>query len=224
MNQYYSNRLSAERLKMCYELAPPRTKQYLHEEIAHVQRNISATDSVLELGCGYGRVLEQIVDWCGSLTGIDLSFESLKMAKESASIQEVELIQMNAGLLAFADASFDVTVCIQNGLSAIKLDPKHLIEESVRVTRSGGLCMFSSYSESFWKDRVEWFRIQSENGLIGEIDWDRTRDGTIVCKDGFSATTLSPAKLARLVEDIEAEFRISEVDCSSLFLEIRPIE
>ena len=63
--------------------------------------------------------------------------------------------------------------------------------EAVRVTRDGGICLFSSYSDRFWDHRLEWFKIQSEKGLLGEIDWERTGNGIIVCKDGFEATTFS---------------------------------
>ncbi|MGD2109726.1 MAG: hypothetical protein PVI86_10070, partial [Phycisphaerae bacterium] len=34
--RYYAERLSAERLKRCYDIAPPRIQQYLDAEIRHV--------------------------------------------------------------------------------------------------------------------------------------------------------------------------------------------
>jgi hypothetical protein len=90
----------------------------------------------------------------------------------------------------------------------------------LRVTRSGGRVLFSSYSERFWKDRLEWFRIQSQHGLIGEIDDDATGDGVIVCKDGFKASTFSPDDFISLTSNFEIEPIITEVDGSSLVCEI----
>jgi 2-polyprenyl-6-hydroxyphenyl methylase/3-demethylubiquinone-9 3-methyltransferase len=99
------------------------------------------------------------------------------------------LAGMDAVRLAFGDALFDLVICIQNGISAFKVDQEKLIREAVRVTRQGGRALFSSYAERFWDDRLEWFEIQARHGLIGEIDHDKTGRGIIVGKDGFRATT-----------------------------------
>jgi 2-polyprenyl-6-hydroxyphenyl methylase/3-demethylubiquinone-9 3-methyltransferase len=129
---------------------------------------------------------------------------------------------MDAASLAFQDEKFDVVVCIQNGISAFKVNPQHLIQECVRITKSNGICLFSSYCEEFWEPRLEWFRLQSEEGLLGEIDWDETKDGTIVCYDGFKATTTSVHDFESLSRSVGIRPRNVKVDNSSLFLEIDP--
>ena len=53
---YYSAKLSGDRLQKCYEVAPARVRQYLEAEISFVIGRLRPGDSVLELGCGYGRV------------------------------------------------------------------------------------------------------------------------------------------------------------------------
>ncbi|GAF70576.1 unnamed protein product, partial [marine sediment metagenome] len=120
----------------------------------------------------------------------------------------------------FRDGVFDVVVCIQNGISAFHVDQRVLIAESIRVTRPGGRVLFSSYSERFWKHRLEWFRLQAEQRLLGEIDWQATRDGVIVCKDGFRATTIGPDEFISLTSEFNVQRRIVEVDQSSLFCEL----
>ena len=52
---------------------------------------------------------------------------------------------MDAAALGFRDRVFDVVVCIQNGISAFKVDRRALIAEAIRVTRPGGSVLFSSY-------------------------------------------------------------------------------
>jgi 2-polyprenyl-6-hydroxyphenyl methylase/3-demethylubiquinone-9 3-methyltransferase len=127
---------------------------------------------------------------------------------------------MDAGRLGFRDGAFDRVVCIQNGISAFHVDARALVRESLRVTRPGGIALFSSYSEAFWKHRLEWFVLQAEAGLVGEIDWERTCEGTIVCTDGFTATTMGARRFAALVEELGTSARIVEVDSSSVFCEI----
>ncbi|MCX7022974.1 MAG: class I SAM-dependent methyltransferase, partial [bacterium] len=78
--RYYTQKLSAERLRRCYELAPPRVKRYLEAEIGHVLSRIGPGDTVLELGCGYGRILRRIAGRARRAVGIDTSPESLRLA------------------------------------------------------------------------------------------------------------------------------------------------
>jgi 2-polyprenyl-6-hydroxyphenyl methylase/3-demethylubiquinone-9 3-methyltransferase len=127
---------------------------------------------------------------------------------------------MDAIQLAFGDKTLDVVVCIQNGISAFHVDQHRLIEESLRVVKPGGSALFSSYSEKFWVDRLAWFQLQSDAGLLGEIDLEKSRDGQIVCKDGFTATTVFPEQFLALIEGPDVDARIDEVDESSLFCEI----
>jgi 2-polyprenyl-6-hydroxyphenyl methylase/3-demethylubiquinone-9 3-methyltransferase len=222
MEGYYTQKLSAEKLQLCYEIAPPRVKRYLEAEIEFVLRKIKSSDLVLELGCGYGRVLEKLVKKAGVVVGIDTSHTSLLLAQEKMkTCSSCYLFEMNAVELGFRNQRFNVLVCIQNGISAFKVDQRKLIEEAIRVTHSGGIVLFSSYSERFWEDRLEWFRLQSEHGLIGEIDYDATGNGIIVCKDGFRASTVSPEDFISLTMDLNINFTVTEVDNSSIFYEIR---
>ena len=218
---YYSDRLSADRLRQCYDLAPPRVRQYLEAEIQHVLGRIRHIDFVLELGCGYGRVLERLAAEARNVVGVDTSIASLELAREFLRDRlNCRLLPMNAEALGFGDEVFDVTVCIQNGISAFKVDPEQLLAECLRVTRPGGRVLFSSYAAQFWPHRLEWFQLQSAAGLIGEIDTTATRDGVIVCKDGFRATTVSPDEFRAIAAALDVGCRIEEVDESSVFCEI----
>jgi len=221
---YYSEKLSAERLQLCYEIAPPRVKQYLEAEIEFVLDKIRPLDFVLELGCGYGRVLQKLVEKAKTVFGIDTSRASLSLVQKTiGKIPSLHLSVMNAVELGFSDKKFDTVICVQNGISAFKVNKRKLIEEAIRVTRSGGTVLFSSYSERFWEDRLEWFRLQSEYGLIGEIDENASKDGIIVCKDGFRSDTIGPDEFISLTSGYGIEPMITEVDGSSIFCEI-PVE
>ena len=220
MADYYFQKLSATQLKQAYEIAPARVKQYLDAEVTHVLEKISPGDLVVELGCGYGRIIPRLAAKAGWVVGIDTSVASLKYAQEAPGIPNCSLSRMTAAKLAFCDGSFDCVVCIQNGISAFHTDQQTLVNESVRVAKTGGTVLFSSYSQKFWKNRLEWFELQSKAGLVGEIDYEKTRNGVIVCKDGFTATTVSTDDFLALTSQVDAEVRIVEVDESSLFCEI----
>ncbi|MGY5859555.1 MAG: class I SAM-dependent methyltransferase [Candidatus Thorarchaeota archaeon] len=215
MNEYYSKKLSANLLKRCYDIAPKRVQRYLESELSYVLEHIVNSDIVLELGCGYGRVLNKLLPNSAEAIGIDTSRESLELATEYNP--RCHLIQASAEKLPFLENSVGKVVCIQNGISAFKVNPLELIQESIRVTKSGGTCLYSSYSEKFWDHRLDWFRIQADAGLIGEIDWKKTSDGIIVCKDGFTATTFTSEDFEDLVIQMGLDATIIEIDESSIF-------
>jgi len=223
MADYYSEKLSADRLRRCYEIAPPKVRRYLRAEIDHALTKIRPGATVLELGCGYGRILAGLAGRAWRIIGIDTSRASLAAGRENlVSFSNYALIQADAIRLPFPDRSFGVVVCLQNGISAFHVDPERLIEESVRVTKPGGTVLFSSYSNRFWSHRLAWFELQATEGLVGEIDYEKTGAGRIVCKDGFTAVTVGPAEFRRLTASLPAETAIYEIDDSSIFCEIVP--
>ncbi len=218
---YYKDKLSASKLFKCYEIAPSRIKQYLDAEIQFVIANVRGADVVLELGCGYGRVLKAVSPFVSVIVGNDISRGSLELAKSYMEpCRNYGILQMDASDMSFRPCVFDAVFCIQNGISAFGVDKKRLIAESVRVTKSGGVIIFSSYSPKIWADRLDWFRKQSQIGLLGEIDEEKTGDGTIVCKDGFKATTISGRQFTELFREFELDASVIEVDESSIFCKV----
>jgi len=218
VSDYYRAALAAERLRRCYDVAPPRVRQYLEAEISFVIDHLQPGDSVLDLGCGFGRVIPRLMTKAHAVIGVDTSLTSLRMASENLSRNpSVDLVCASAAQLPLAGGSVNVTICIQNGISAFHIDREQLLCECIRVTARGGLVLISSYAASFWVDRLHWFQLQADAGLIGEIDEAATGDGVIVCKDGFSATTVTVEEFTSLTRSCGYESRIQEVDQSSLF-------
>jgi len=82
MRNYYSQKLNAERLVEVYAIAPPRVQQYLRAEVAHVLGKIRRGDVVLDLGCGYGRIMPELAQKAGSVIGIDISEQNIELAKK----------------------------------------------------------------------------------------------------------------------------------------------
>jgi len=219
---YYSKNLNTSKLQRCYEIAPPRIQQLLTAEIDFILRKLSIDDIVLDLGCGYGRVAIELAKKAKKVIGIDISQDNIELAKNlHQQIDNLEFYKMNAVELNFPADMFDVTLCIQNGISAFKEDPFLLLAEALRVTKKGGVLLFSTYSNKIWQDRLHWFQIQADEELLGEIDYEQTKDGTIVCKDGFKAITYSGNDFLELASEFNVEANIYEVDDSVVFCEIK---
>lgn len=218
MSNYYAQNLNSTKLFQVYQTKYPRVKHYFDEEINFVRQNLHGEEKVLEVGTGYGRIIKELAPFAASIIGIDISDASVSLGKDyikecpNCSIQV-----MDAYNLDFSE-EFDIVICLQNGLSAIKGQPLQLIRQCMKVLIPGGRAYFSTYSNKFWDNRLMWFQEQADKGLLGEIDLEKTKDGVIVCKDGFVAITFSENELKKLGAESGYHYRIEEVDESSLFL------
>ncbi|MEA4961427.1 class I SAM-dependent methyltransferase [Lutispora sp.] len=218
MSNYYVHNLNSTKLFQVYQTKYPRVERYFDEEINFVRRNLHGGENVLEVGAGYGRIMKELAQFAACIVGIDISAESVEFGKDYIKeCRNCSIQVMDAHNLEFGE-EFDVVMCLQNGLSAMKGQPMHLIRQCMKVLVPGGKAYFSTYSDKFWEHRLAWFYEQADKGLLGEIDTEKTQNGIIVCKDGFTAITFSEDALRKLGEESGYPYSIEEVDESSLFL------
>ena len=129
MPGYYTERLAAERLRACYDLAPPRTKAYLEAEIEFVLAKPTPSMLALELGCGYRRVLERLLPSVRVACGIDTSPSSLRIGTGLSGTQTIACLAcMDSVQMGFRDRAFDLTICVQNGICAFAVDQQQLFQ------------------------------------------------------------------------------------------------
>lgn len=218
MGNYYAESLNASRLLDVYRTEIPRVMQYLEAEVDFVKKTLRGNESVLELGAGYGRIMKALSESADSIVGMEISQDSVRYGRAYLKdCPNCRLIAQDVHALD-ADGQFDVVLCLQNGLSAFKGVDTEVAQKVVRALKKGGTAYFSSYSMKFWDTRLAWFQEQAAKGLLGEIDFEKTGAGEIVCRDGFTATTHTPEDMDRLGRSIGQPYRIHEVDESSVFL------
>ena len=215
---YYSKKLNSQNLYHVYDTKIPRVRRYLDKEIDFIRGNLRGSERVLEIGAGYGRILKELSPYAESFLGIDISAESVEFGKEYLiEFTNIRLELMDAHKLDFEE-EFDVVLCLQNGLSSLKGETIQLVRGCMNALKKGGRAYFSTYSGKFWNWRLAWFEEQADKGLLGKINKNQTRDGVIICRDGFRATTFTEKDFVALGEASGYKYEIQEVDESSLFL------
>lgn len=108
---------------------------------------------VLELGCGAAQWSVALAGRGARVTGLDLSEEQLRQAREAAEAAgvDVQLVHASADDVPLPDASFDVVFCDHGAIGWA--DPLVLIPECARLLRPGGLlawCWGTPTLEACW--------------------------------------------------------------------------
>jgi ubiquinone/menaquinone biosynthesis C-methylase UbiE len=121
------------------------------EEIIQCMRSwnlLTPTSSILDIGCGTGRIVEAISPHVGIAIGVDISTRMLQSARDRCSAVNARFLRTSGrDLSAFPDECFDL-VCavdvfpyfVMSGLA------RHHLGEAARVLRQGGHLLILNYS------------------------------------------------------------------------------
>jgi len=135
---------------------------------------------LLDLGCGTGRFAAALAPVVASFTGLDVSAEMVRLARERcAGLPNVRLLQTQGrDLAAFADGSFDVVIAVDSFPYLYRAGGAAFVEaqlrEVARVLRAGGdaLVMNLSYRGELALDRAD------AEGFAARLGLELRRNGT----------------------------------------------
>ena len=124
------------------------------------KNGIKKDQTILDVGCGAGFISNHFSRAGFSVTGLDISQESLQVAKRYDQSNSVNYVHGNAYSLPFQSGSFDI-ITSMDFLEHVT-DPKQAIFEMARVLRPGGYLFFHTFNRNPLSyllviKAVEWF-------------------------------------------------------------------
>lgn len=127
-----------------------------------IRRYISPNSSILDVGCGVGRITRGIKGFC-SVTGLDFSLKMIEKAREKDA--ESTYLVGDVREMPFTDNQFDGVVFAFNGLMLLKgLESRVIaVREIHRVLRVGGVFFFTTafldnkMTKDYWRQKIKTF-------------------------------------------------------------------
>ena len=138
-----------------------------------IRRHIGYRAHILDMGCGFGGVSNELAKSGHMVTGVDQDIDALNIAKMWDKTESVQYRLANIRQLPFANKSFDVVTAL-DVLYHVD-DCVEALHEATRVLKPGGIFLFNNFNRTVgaWLLAVkgpEWF---IKNTPAGYYDFER---------------------------------------------------
>jgi ubiquinone/menaquinone biosynthesis C-methylase UbiE len=112
--------------------------------------------SVLDVGCGPGWLVQEYSRGRASVVGLDLTRRAVELTRKRLAYQALaaRLLQANAECLPFESNAFDLVSC--SGVLHHTPDTRRAVEEIHRVLKPGGKAIVSLYFRSLFFQPLVW--------------------------------------------------------------------
>ncbi len=176
------------------ESLPESYKVWFREEKMFLDKTITPNSLVLEVGCGDGRSVVDLIPITKNIVGIDHDSEAIERVKEKFyEYDTLKFIEAEASAMPFEDDSFDFVLCM--GCFMNFADKKFLIlKEIQRVLKKNGKIIISTFSENALEERLKAYR--NLNGPIKEV----SENGTVIFDQSLGDNVSEQFSKEQLVE------------------------
>jgi len=163
-----------------YNLRYYQEQQRKYETILNFIDKVN-TNSALDLGCGTGLFIRQIINHSNTIIGVDVSKKMLDEAKKIPdSLTNVYLIRSDADFLPLKDNLFDIVFAftILQNMPA----PEQTIREIIRVAKTCSTIVLTAQKRVFEKERFK-NMLENEDLHVSKIfDDNEVKDYVAVCE------------------------------------------
>lgn len=184
---------------------PPAYKKWFVEEKKYLEQNIGKDSKVLDVGCGDGRSILDIISLTQNIVGIDHDQGVIEVVTENFSqYPNIKFLQTDATALPFEDNMFDAVICMTT-FANFAGNKIAALQEMRRVIKEKGQIILSVFSEDAFEERMKLYRSMDLN--IKRID------GTAVVFDESMGDNISEQFSRKELEDIfkQAKLRVDDI-------------
>lgn len=163
--------------------------EWTKKEIIEFTKFLKNDSVVLEVGCGWGRILKSLAPHCKKIIGIDNSDVEIKEAKFFlADVSNSEMFYEDGEKTHFPDDYFDVIILAGNTFGNLGDKKEKVINEITRILKESGKILLSVYANGAKDLRIKAYR---DIGLKADLK----EDGTVIFEGGLLSEEFSKQQL-----------------------------
>lgn len=188
---------------------PESYRRWFEDEKKYLENHITENSHVLDVGCGDGRNIMDVLEITPYVSGIDHDHKAVLDAQAKLrGYPLVNILQSDALHLPFRDNCFNYLLCI--GSFANFAENKYqILREMKRVLDDNGKLLLSVFSEDAFEERMKVYRPQ---GIIKEI-----RGTTVVFDESVGDNISEQFTREQLTEFFtQAGFKIEDMRKTSI--------
>ena len=137
---------------------PESYKKWHKEETEFLRERVKEEERILEVGCGNGRSLKEILNKKPSIFGIDHDKKAIEDAKENFKDYPNSNFEVaKAEKMPFENNYFDV-ITIMGTFANFGKKKQEILEEIKRVLKENGKIIISVFSENAFEERMEVYK------------------------------------------------------------------
>ncbi len=179
------------------------------EEKKYFVKHITKDAKVLDVCCGGGRSIKEIINITTKIVGIDHDEKAVAHAKKNLKdYPRVKILKAEAEHLPFRDKEFDFAICMTTFGNFANYKQK-VLSEMKRVIKDDGFIILSVFSEDAFKERMKVYN--NLNFSIKEI-----KGTTVIFYDGTKNNIVSEQFSKEQLLDIFAKAKLNVVDIKKI--------
>jgi len=196
--------------KLLREL-PESYKSWFKDERKFLHKHITKNSKVLEVGCGDGRSIKDIIDVTKNIYAIDHDKKAVDDAVNNfKEYHSIKIILEDAIKLQFKDESFDFVLCLTTFANLGNYKYKAL-EEMKRVLKKDGSIIISVFSEDALKERMKVYK------KLGSPIKEVTKNGRVVFDESLGDNISEQFSKNELVEIFKkVELKVEKIEKSGI--------
>jgi len=141
-----------------FESLPNSYKRWIDEEKIFLRKEIKKDSKVLDVGCGDGRSMKDIIDITQNIIGIDIDNSAVLFAKkEFKEYPNINVLKANAKKMPFSDSCFDFVICMTSFVNFGE-DKYNGLNEIKRVLKENGKIIMSVFNEDAFEERMNVYK------------------------------------------------------------------
>ena len=191
-DSFFVRKEQAKFISKVYSETPLVIQDLFRQESELLQKELIGQAGALEVGCGFGRVLEWVPQEV-HYYGIDISIHYVQEAQERNP--RGNWICGDATALPANDRAFDTVFCIQNTLGNMEGIETKVIAELRRVCRKGGKVILSVYAEDSFETRRLWYDRLVDVGIFRRVWLDSSNPRVARSDTGWSSRSFDKNEL-----------------------------